>query len=84
MIHKWLKHFLRGIVEFYSLKKNNFFSTYNDRKSKPWRKKHKDVRNLFRLEKLKKKKNDTTIKDIRNIFRPSKKLNKLKLVYLDI
>ena len=35
----------------------------------------KHVRNLFRLEKLKKETNDTTIKDIRNIFRLKKEKN---------
>ena len=35
----------------------------------------KYVRNLFRLEKLKKETNDTTIKDIRNIFRLKKEKN---------
>ena len=32
----------------------------------------KDVRNLFKLEKLKKETNDTTVKSIRNLFRLEK------------
>ena len=39
----------------------------------------KDVRNLFRLEKLKKETSDTTIKGIRNLFRLAKKMSKLKI-----
>ena len=38
----------------------------------------KDVRNLFRLEKLKKETIDTTIKDIRNIFRLEKENEEIK------
>ena len=33
----------------------------------------KDVRNIFRLEKLKKEIIDTTIKDIKNLFRLEKR-----------
>ena len=33
----------------------------------------KDVRNLFRLKKIKKQTTDITIKDIKNLFRPEKK-----------
>ena len=41
----------------------------------------KDVRNLFRLEKLRKETIDTTTKDIRNIFRLEKenKANKNRI-----
>ena len=41
----------------------------------------KDVRNLFKLQNLKKESIYTTIKDIRNIFEEMKKLKK---EYLDI
>ena len=41
----------------------------------------KDVRNLFKLQNLKKETIYTTIKDIRNIFEEMKKLKK---EYLDI
>ena len=34
----------------------------------------KDVRNLFRLERLKKETTDITIKDIRNLLKPEKKI----------
>ena len=37
----------------------------------------KDVKNLFRLKKLKKKA-DTTFKDIRNLFRPEKEKEEIK------
>ena len=62
------------------LKKNFFFMTYNDGKSKTWRrnlfrlKKElnysaiKDIRNLFRLEKETKAINDRMLRDIKNIF----------------
>ena len=43
----------------------------------------KDVRNLFRLEKLKKT-IDTTIKDIRKRFRLEKKITQLKTEYLKV
>ena len=70
---------LRSIIEFYYLKKFNFFITYNDGKFKAWRRKHKDVRNLFRL---KKKQSSTTIKDIRNIFRLKKEIKEIKDIVL--
>ena len=38
----------------------------------------KDVRNRFRLEKLKKETIDTTIKDIKNLFRLEKEINAIK------
>ena len=40
----------------------------------------KDVRNLFRLKKLKKETNDTAIKVIRNLFRLKRKIKQLKTV----
>ena len=44
----------------------------------------KCIRNLFRLEKLKKQTTDTTIKGIRNLFRlEKKKMKKLKIEYLE-
>ena len=46
-----------------------FCKKYNDGKSKIWRRKNKDMRNLFRL---KKEQNDTAIKDTRNLFRLKK------------
>ena len=42
----------------------------------------KDVRNLFRLEKLKKETVDTTIKDIRNLFRQEKENKAIKDIIL--
>ena len=44
----------------------------------------KDVRSLFRLEKLKKETTDTTIKDIRNLFRLGKENKAIKEEYLEI
>ena len=44
----------------------------------------KDLRILFRLEKLKKETTDASIKDIRNLFRLEKKMKKLKTEYLEI
>ena len=38
----------------------------------------KDVRNLFRLEKLKKETNDITIKDVRNLSRLEKENEQIK------
>ena len=38
----------------------------------------KDVRNLFKLEKLKKEANDTTVKSIRNLFRLEKENEEIK------
>ena len=38
----------------------------------------KDVRNLFRLENLKKERSDTTIKDIKNLFRLEKENEEIK------
>ena len=39
----------------------------------------KDVRNILRLEKLKKEITDVTIKGIRNFFRLEKEKNQLKI-----
>ena len=39
----------------------------------------KDVRNILRLEKLKKEITDVTIKDIGNFFRLEKEKNQLKI-----
>ena len=44
----------------------------------------KDVRNLCRLENLKKEATDTTIKDIKIFLDQKKKMKKLKTEYLDI
>ena len=49
--------------ELFYLKKIFFLIIYNDEKSKVWRRKNKDIRNLLRLNK---ELNDTAIKDIRN------------------
>ena len=38
----------------------------------------KDVRNLFRLERLKKETTDITIKDIRNLLKPEKENKVIK------
>ena len=43
-----------------------------------------DVRNLFRLENLKKETTDTTIKDIRSLFKLKKETKQLKTEYLDL
>ena len=47
----------------YFFQEKIFFIIYNDEKSKVWRRKNKDIRNLLRLNK---ELNDTAIKDIRN------------------
>ena len=39
----------------------------------------KDVRNLFRLEKVKTETTDTTIKSIRNLFRLEKEIKQLNI-----
>ena len=60
-----LKHFLRSIIDSYFLKNNYFFTKYNDGKSKAWKRTiNEDVRNLYRLEKLKKETTHVTIKGI--------------------
>ena len=43
---------------------------------------NKDVRNIFRLEKLKEEKIDTPIKDIRNLFRLEKVNESIKDIIL--
>ena len=44
----------------------------------------KDVRNLFRLERLKKETTDITIKDIRNLLKPEKENKVIKYRILKI
>ena len=44
----------------------------------------KDVRNHFKLKKLKKETNDTAVQDIRNLFRLKKENKVLKTEYLEI
>ena len=67
-ITRILKCFLRDFL-FLKTDYSFFLTTYNDGKSKPWRRKHNQ---RYKLEKLKKETIDTTIKDIRNIFRLEK------------
>ena len=56
-----------------------FFTTFNDGKSKSWHESIiKDVRNLFRLEKLKTQTTDTTIERIWNLFRLEKENEEIK------
>ena len=77
-ITRILKHFLRSIIHLYFLKNNIFFFSQPKVMEIPSLQEEniiKYVRNLFRLEKLKKETNDTTIKDIRNIFRLKKEKN---------
>ena len=68
------KKFLRTIIDFYGLRNNQYFSEHimmeNLRPEEE--NKNKDVRNLFRLVKLKKEAIDTTVKDIQNLFRLEK------------
>ena len=52
-----------------------FFIRYDNGKFKSWRKKGKDIRNLFRLEK---EINYTAIRDVRNIFRLEKETKAVK------
>ena len=71
IISKW---YLQSIIDF--LKKIiNFFTAYIDGKFK---KIIKDVRNFFRLEKIKKEDTDTTTKGIRNLFKLEKKNEEIK------
>ena len=79
-----LKRFLRGKLDFYFLK-NNFFSQHI-RMENPSPKEEnivKDVRNIFRLEKLKKEAIDIKIKDTRNLFRLEKRIKQLETKYLN-
>ena len=55
-----------------------FFITYNDGKSKDWKRKHKDKRNLFRLGKEIKAINDRILRDIKNLFDLKDIINNLK------
>ena len=58
-----LKHFLRSIIDFYILK-HLFFSQHIMMESSSLEEENiiKDIRNLFRFEKLKKETTDTTLK----------------------
>ena len=53
-ITKILKHFLRSIIEFYFLRNSWFFFKYITMENQSLEKENiiKDVRNLFRLEKI--------------------------------
>ena len=63
---RFSKCFLSCIKDFYFLKNNYFFKTYNDRKSKSSRRKHNQrCKKFFQIGKTKKNKTiDTTIKGI--------------------
>ena len=58
-----LKHFLRSIIDFYFLK-HLFFSQHIMMESSSLEEANiiKDIKNLFRFEKLKKETTDTTLK----------------------
>ena len=58
-----LKHFLRSIIDFYILK-HLFFSQHIMMESSSLEEENiiKDIRNLFRFEKLKKETTDNTLK----------------------
>ena len=69
-ITRTLKTFLRSIIDFYFLECSRLEEDENMEENIT-----KDVRNLFRLKKLKKETNDATIKGITNLFRLKKKRN---------
>ena len=68
------KRFLNSIIEFYFLKDNQFFSEHIMMKSPSLEEENiiKDVRNLFRLGKLKKQTIGSTVNRTRNLFRLEK------------
>ena len=82
-ISRILKHFLRSIIDSHFLKETTFFfKTYTVKNSSLEEDENikeniiKDVRNHFKLKKIKKETNDTAAQDIRNLFR-LKKENKV-------
>ena len=68
-ITRILKCFLRSIIDLYFLKKNSFFLQHIMKKYPRPEEENIIKDDLFRLEKLKKERIDTTIKDIRNLSR---------------
>ena len=76
-ITRILNRFLRIIIDFHFSKNISFFTIYSDGKSTSWsRKQIKDVRNLFRLETLKKRNN--WYHNTRHLFRLEKKNEEIK------
>ena len=74
-ITRTLKTFLRSIIDFYFLECSRLEEDENMEENIT-----KDVRNLFRLKKLKKETNDATIKGITNLFRLKKKEIKGRII----
>ena len=74
------KCFLRGIIDFYFLRNSYFFSQHIMMESSSLEEENiiKDVRNLLRLEKLKKETIYTPIKCARNLFRLEKEDAEIK------
>ena len=78
MIHKILLllknqlNYLRDIIDFSFI---IFLINCNDGKFRFWRRKDKDIRNVFRL---KKELNYIAIKDMRNLFRQVKETKAIK------
>ena len=68
-ITRILKCFLRSTIDLYLKKKNSFFLQHIMIKYPRPEEKNIIKDDLFRLEKLKKERIDTTIKDIRNLSR---------------
>ena len=85
-VEKVIKNYNRRLF----FRKNDFFfKRYNEIQGfmniKIWREKNivKDVRHIFRLNKLEKETNDAIIKGTRNFFRLEKKKKQLKTKYLE-
>ena len=74
------KCFLKSIADFYFFLNNYFFSQYIMMESPSLEKENRirDVRNLFKLEKVKKETIDTTFKGIKNFFRPETEKEEIK------
>ena len=76
---KTLKRFLRSKLDFYFLKNHIRMENPSPKEENIV----KDVRNIFRLEKLKKEAIDIKIKDTRNLFRLEKRIKQLETKYLN-
>ena len=74
------KCFLKSIADFYFFLNNHFFSQHIMMESPSLEKENRirDVRNLFRLEKVKKETIDTTLKGIKNFCRPETEKEEIK------
>ena len=69
----FLNAFLRSVIDLFFVFCFLFFITYNNGNFKSWRRKHKGIRNLVRLEKVTEAIKGRILRDVKNLFEHEEK-----------